>query len=50
MFWHIVNHEDAVLIKIELSKALTDFTKTSISHLVEDKKKLTKQKINTSDN
>lgn len=36
-FWQIVNHEDAVLIKTELSKGLVNFTQNNTKDLVEKK-------------
>ena len=33
-FWQIVNHKHAVLIKIEISKGLLNFTKKKTRHLV----------------
>lgn len=39
-FWDIVNHKDAVLIKIELSKGLINFTKNNTEELVEKKNEI----------
>jgi hypothetical protein len=37
-FWKIINHEDAVQIKIEVSKGLSKFTSENISDLNLQKK------------
>lgn len=42
-FWQIVNHKDAVLIKIELSKGLVNFTLKNTGHLIEKKGILLKE-------
>lgn len=42
-FWQIVNHKDAVLIKIEISKGLAIFTQKKTSHLIKKKDKLLKE-------
>ena len=36
-FWQIVNHDDAVLIKTELSKGLVNFTQKNTFKLLEQK-------------
>ncbi len=40
-FWKIVNHEDAVQIKIEVSKSLQKFTFDNISDIVLQKQQFT---------
>ena len=42
-FWEIVNHKDAVQIKIEVSKSLKQFTENNIKPIIEQKKIYTTQ-------
>ena len=43
MFWHIVNHEDAVQVKFEIAKGLAKFTKVNTKIFMEEKDKMIKE-------
>ena len=40
VFWTIVNHPDASLVKFEIAKGLSKFTQENIIQELEDKKQL----------